>query len=740
MRDTSDPATDGAVYEASVRNNCVVSANKSNISISGVTTNKSNGDNTTGGGIRITATTNKSIFSLVNITANDHYSAAVLFRPSSAAVLDSIIITGLKAKNSDLDYDGTGGTLFFDGTAGTMTHVHTSHMKIRDSVSNFHGVNWNGIEHATSDYDSIIHSGSSGHNAENGSYDIVWNHAFQDSCSWGRTTTADGNGFGFGSLDVAPRGAPHDLTVKNSRILFARNAGVEVAATYPGVNTPNNITIGPGNYFEGNGDGGVRISNGTNVRIIGNVFYQPTAGHSITLYSAQPDSQLSGFIYNNTFLNSHWAHIYIGSGHATIENNIGLTCGTNFITQEDPDGAGALTGGFIDACDYNDWYSPGKDWVVNGANHTWEQFTSAPHNFEAHGYNANPNLTDNQLPAGSSLIDKALDIGQTIDYLGNGKSGAAWDIGAYEYQGAITPPDAPTNVSATKGAFSDKVTITWTKSTGATGYIIYANGDSIAVVGDVATYDDTSASPGIITPGVASTTFNATNVGLSITGASWSNGATRTYTVKSFNANGNSGASATDTGYRTCATLTYAWQVSSGTGDSGFGAIAGGTTATYTYTGAPSPTITPGTAAATDSVYTSIVALTLTGQSVANGATRYYYCAISAPGSVTQSTTHAAGHTATSISGYQWQRSAGDSDASYSNITGATTALYSDTGTTAGEGHYYKCLVDATGATQQGSTVDRGVRKIVAAATTKKRMGEIVNEIKSLLDNLLKEF
>ncbi len=37
----------------------------------------------------------------------------------------------------------------------------------------------------------------------------------------------------------------------------------------------------------------------------------------------------------------------------------------------------------------------------------------------------------------------------------------------------LTKPAAPTNVAATDGTATDKVTITWTKSTGATGYKIY---------------------------------------------------------------------------------------------------------------------------------------------------------------------------------------------------------------------------------------------------------------------------
>jgi hypothetical protein len=60
---------------------------------------------------------------------------------------------------------------------------------------------------------------------------------------------------------------------------------------------------------------------------------------------------------------------------------------------------------------------------------------------------------------------------------------------------------------------------------------------------------------------------------------------------------------------------------------------------------------------------------------------------------------------------YQWQRSSADSDADYSNISGATTATYNDTGAPAdGSGRYYKAVLNATGASQQISDSDRGYR------------------------------
>ncbi len=84
----------------------------------------------------------------------------------------------------------------------------------------------------------------------------------------------------------------------------------------------------------------------------------------------------------------------------------------------------------------------------------------------------------------------------------------------------LTKPAAPTGLSATDGVL-DKVTITWTKSTGATDYHVWRDAVDLGAAGDVATFDDTG--------GVAGTVY--------------------TYKVVASNATGNSADSNTDTGY-----------------------------------------------------------------------------------------------------------------------------------------------------------------------------------------------
>jgi len=189
----------------------------------------------------------------------------------------------------------------------------------------------------------------------------------------------------------------------------------------------------------------------------------------------------------------------------------------------------------------------------------------------------------------------------------------------------LTKPAAPTSVAATEND-GEKVVVTWTKSTGATGYQIYRDGTPLGWLGDVATGDDSGADAPVITPGTAAATDgdHLDKVVLSIGGESVANGTTHVYKVRAKNGTGEGADSSTDNGYRGAAAITF-----------------------------------------------------------------------------------------------QWQRSAADSDASYSNIVGATADPYNDTGAPAnGDGRYYKCVLDATGSVQATSAVDRGYIEIEAPTVT----------------------
>ena len=137
---------------------------------------------------------------------------------------------------------------------------------------------------------------------------------------------------------------------------------------------------------------------------------------------------------------------------------------------------------------------------------------------------------------------------------------------------------------------------------------------------------------------------------------------------------------------------------------------AAGDVATFDDTGADAPTITAGTASASDGSSPNHVTLSLSGESANVGVTHTYkVVASNATGNSADSSTDT-GYRGVGTLTYQWQRSAGDSDAGYSNISGGTTDLYNDTDAPMGLGRYYKCVLDATGASQATSTADRGYK------------------------------
>ncbi|GAI68129.1 unnamed protein product, partial [marine sediment metagenome] len=261
-------------------------------------------------------------------------------------------------------------------------------------------------------------------------------------------------------------------------------------------------------------------------------------------------------------------------------------------------------------------------------------------------------------------------------------------------------------------------------------------------LGDVATFDDFGAGAPSITKGTVTATDGTytDKVRLDASGYGTNNGATHTYKVRARNAAGESGDSGTNTGYRKPGTLYRQWQKSAADSDASYSDISGATSDPYDYTGAPAPTVTPGTASASDGTYTGYVRLTLSGESANVGAGRYYRAKYTAAGCTTQYTSGNRGYRGVGSLTRQWYRSAGDSDASYSLLSGATTDPYNDTGAPAptitpgaaaasdglyathvalslsgqsaniGAGRYYKCLVSATGAASQYSTANRGYR------------------------------
>jgi hypothetical protein len=138
---------------------------------------------------------------------------------------------------------------------------------------------------------------------------------------------------------------------------------------------------------------------------------------------------------------------------------------------------------------------------------------------------------------------------------------------------------------------------------------------------------------------------------------------------------------------------------------------------------AAAPVITGGTAVATDGSLKSSVTLTVSGQSIADGTTAtYYVTAINATGESSASGTDTGYRLASSLT-FQWQRSSADLSGSFSDITGATTNPYSDTGAPSdGSIRQFRCTVSATNSTSQNSTTDSGCRAAMSGGVSRARI------------------
>jgi hypothetical protein len=146
--------------------------------------------------------------------------------------------------------------------------------------------------------------------------------------------------------------------------------------------------------------------------------------------------------------------------------------------------------------------------------------------------------SNNNDPAGGTLTSKvsfSVTAGTTYQIAVDGYNGASGQI-ALHLNLASTAPAAPTGVAATDGAYTDRVRITWTASTGATGYEVWRG-----------TSSSSGSATKISTADVTTTAYDDTSA---------TSGTTYYYWVKANNAAGTSPFSASNTGYRAVSSST----------------------------------------------------------------------------------------------------------------------------------------------------------------------------------------
>lgn len=154
---------------------------------------------------------------------------------------------------------------------------------------------------------------------------------------------------------------------------------------------------------------GIDVEDAIDTKIYNNDIYnQGTTGDGIRVLGNNCDGVL---IKNNI--------IHTAAG---VLINVGTAADTNLVSDYNlfyPDGAGQFIWAGAASDDFADWQNDsGQD--ANGLSSD-PLFTDA----------ANDDFT---LLSMSPCIDSGIDVGLTVDYLGNGKFGLEWDIGAFESQ------------------------------------------------------------------------------------------------------------------------------------------------------------------------------------------------------------------------------------------------------------------------------------------------------------------
>jgi chitodextrinase len=213
------------------------------------------------------------------------------------------------------------------------------------------------------------------------------------------------------------------------------------------------------------------------------------------IYLEAPNAE----VYNNTFayVNTQpTLGIYIRSNGAKIKNNLffvpyGIVLG---------DGAGSYS---LSASDFNMFYPSGQ----NFDNGTWKTVSAwktggrDTNSFEASPAFMDAGTGDFSLSSGSPAINAGANLGSIFSTDRNGilrPQGAGWDIGAYEYNGALdlSAPTVPTGLAASN-ITATEITLSWGASTdnvGVTNYTVYRNGSPITTTNSLS-YTDTSLSP-----------------------------------------------------------------------------------------------------------------------------------------------------------------------------------------------------------------------------------------------------
>ena len=279
----------------------------------------------------------------------------------------------------------------------------------------------------------------------------------------------------------------------------------------------------------------------------------------------------------------------------------------------------------------------------------------------------------------------------------------------------ITLAPSPANVTAT--VEGDVITLTWDESDGIVEYEVLRDGTSIAVVsettyadedapaGTLSGYEDLSATQGTETEGVR----------LTWSAAVGSAGDELSYEVIASYPDADSDPSEAVTAQLPAPTPTsYEVQIDDGAW------IDVGLVTEYLDEDAPEGAITAGTTTVSAGEFADRVELSISGSTTEDGQPRQYRVRALADATTGAPSPQVSGFRGAGELSYQWQRTTSDvdQDTDYQDISGATSATYSDVNAPAtGETRFYRVVLSAPGAPSVTTAGQAGYRAFGAQVT-----------------------
>lgn len=265
-------------------------------------------------------------------------------------------------------------------------------------------------------------------------------------------------------------------------------------------------------------------------------------------------------------------------------------------------------------------------------------------------------------------------------------------------------------VTASDGTSADHVALSWDAVPGASNYLVFRDGTQIA---DVVTneYIDTDAARGGVpaAPTDVTASFGTffDRIRVEWTPVPGSPGVEHTYTVRAVNLAGTGDASSDATGRRGALPIT-AYEISF---DEGVTFENVGLVTSFDDENAPAAVIvSPGIASASQGTHAEHVALTVSALTAEATLVSYLVRATNAEGTGPNSAT-VEGARGPGTFSYQWQRSAGETDADYSDIPDAITMDFDDTTAPRnGERRWYRVVEQGEGTNAVTSDAVEGWR------------------------------